>query len=83
MTSKKIENLSFEQSLTELENIVQTLEQGDVRLEQAMSLFERGLNLSQSNQTKLKEEEQKIQILMNNNGQQNLEEFTPEEQDKF
>ena len=83
MTSKKIENLSFEQSLTELENIVQTLEQGDVSLEQAMSLFERGLNLSQSNQTKLKDAEQKIQILMNNNGQQSLEEFTPEEQDKF
>ena len=83
MTSKKIENLSFEQSLTELENIVQTLEQGDVSLEQAMSLFERGLNLSQSNQTKLKDAEQKIQILMNNNGQQSLEEFTPQEQDKF
>ncbi len=79
MVSKKIENLSFEQSLTELESIVQQLEQGEVSLEEAMSLFERGLNLSQTNQNKLKDAEQKINILMNNNGQQTLENFDPEE----
>ena len=81
MARKKIENLSFEESLSELENIVQNLEQGDVSLEDAMTLFERGLNLSQTGQTKLKNAEQKIQILMSKHGQQQLEEFTPDEND--
>lgn len=81
MARKKIENLSFEESLSELESIIQNLEQGDVNLEDAMALFERGLNLSQTSQTKLKDAEQKIQILMNKNGQQQLENFVPDEND--
>lgn len=81
MARKKIENLSFEQSLTELEIIVQQLEQGDVSLEEAMALFERGLNLSQTNQSKLKDAEQKISILVNKNGQQAIEDFTVDEHD--
>jgi exodeoxyribonuclease VII small subunit len=83
MTQKKIENLSFEQSLTELETIVQQLEQGEVSLEEAMSLFERGLNLSQTNQKKLKEAEQKVEILMAKNGQHSLEEFIADEKDNL
>jgi exodeoxyribonuclease VII small subunit len=83
MTQKKIENLSFEQSLSELETIVQQLEQGEVSLEEAMSLFERGLNLSQTNQKKLKEAEQKVEILMAKNGQHNLEEFIADEKDNL
>jgi exodeoxyribonuclease VII small subunit len=83
MTSKKIENLSFEQSLTELETIVQQLEQGEVSLEEAMSLFERGLNLSQTNQNKLKEAEHKVEILMTKNGQHSLEEFVADEKDNL
>jgi len=83
MARKKIENMSFEESLSELENIVQNLEQGDVNLEEAMTLFERGLNLSQTSQTKLKDAEQKIQILMNKNGQQQLEDFASNENDSL
>jgi len=76
MARKKIENLSFEESLTELEEIVQGLEQGELSLEDSMTLFERGLNLSQASQGKLQEAEQKIQILMNkNNPEQTLSTF--------
>jgi len=67
MAKKKIENLSFEESLNELETIVQNLERGELSLEESMSLFERGLNLSQSSQHKLQDAEQKIQILMDKN----------------
>ena len=45
MARKKIENLSFEESLVELDTIVQNLEQGDLDLEDSMALFERGLHL--------------------------------------
>ena len=76
MARKKIENLSFEESLTELEGIVQDLEQGDLSLEDSMNLFERGLNLSQASQTKLQDAEQKIQILLDkNNPEQSLSTF--------
>jgi len=38
--------MSFEESLSKLENIVRTLEVGDVRLEEALRLFEEGSELS-------------------------------------
>ena len=67
MARKKIENLSFEESLAELETIVQNLEQGELSLEDSMSLFERGLHLSQHNQDKLHGAEQQIKILLEKN----------------
>ena len=79
MAGKKIENLSFEDSLNELEQIVQNLEKGELSLEDSMSLFERGLGLSQVSQEKLKDAEQKVQILMNNKGVNKLEDFNYDE----
>jgi len=78
MAKKKIENLSFEESLSELEIIVHNLEQGALSLEDSMTLFERGLNLSQASQEKLKNAEQKIQILLAKNGKTQLETFESE-----
>ena len=78
MAKKKIENLSFEESLSELETIVQNLEQGELSLEDSMTRFERGLNLSQVSQEKLKNAEQKIQILLTKNGNTQLEAFENE-----
>ncbi len=76
MARKKIENLSFEESLGELESIVQSLENGELSLEDSMSLFERGLSLSQASQNKLQDAEQKIQILLDkNNSEQELSNF--------
>ncbi len=79
MARKRIENLSFEESLVELETIVQNLEQGDLNLEESMTLFERGLHLSQHNQEKLKGAEQQIHILLERNGQAQLEKFNTDE----
>ena len=76
MAKKKLENLNFEESLDELELIVDKLEQGDLPLEEAMQLFERGLNLSKHSQSKLSDAEQKIQILMEKNGQPALKDFS-------
>ena len=75
MAKKKLENLSFEESLSELDTIVNSLEQGDLSLEESMALFERGLNLSQVSQTKLQAAEQKVKILLEKNGQQELSDF--------
>ena len=75
MAKKKIENLKFEESLSELESIVHQLEQGELSLEDSMTLFERGLQLSQNSQSKLQNAEQKIKMLMEQNGQQALVDF--------
>lgn len=79
MARKKIENLSFEESLNELEQVVQSLEQGDLSLEQSMTLFERGLHLSKHNQSTLENAEQQIAILMEKNGVQQLTTFENQE----
>lgn len=79
MAKKKLENTSFEESMSELENIVQQLEQGELNLEESMALFERGLALSKHSQNKLQDAEQKIQILMNENGHNSLTPFEPSE----
>lgn len=79
MARKKIENLSFEESMTELESVVHHLEQGELSLEDSMNLFERGLQLSKHNQNKLKNAEQQISILLEKNGDLQLEKFNTEE----
>ena len=75
MAKKKLENLSFEESLNELDTIVQSLEQGDLNQEESMALFERGLNLSQLSQVKLQTAEQKVKILLEKNGATQLADF--------
>ena len=54
--------LDFEATLTELEKVVSELD-GDVKLERALELFDRGMKLSFDCETFLKGAEQKIEIL--------------------
>ncbi len=75
MASKKIENMSFEASVEELETIVQQLEQGDLPLDKALSQFERGIGLARNGQQKLQGAQQKVDILMANNGESTLTPF--------
>lgn len=74
MTTKQ--QLSFETAIDELEQIVAQLESGDLELEQSLKLFERGIELTRVSQNKLQEAEQKVQILMEKNGQLELQPFT-------
>ncbi|MGE5154187.1 MAG: exodeoxyribonuclease VII small subunit [Bdellovibrio bacteriovorus] len=54
---------SFEQSLTELESIVEALERGDMTLEESLGAFERGVALTRSCQKALDAAEQRVRIL--------------------
>ena len=69
---------SFEASMQELESIVKQMEQGDLPLEDALKKFERGIQLARQSQQTLKQAEQKVQILMSQNGQEQLAEFNEE-----
>jgi exodeoxyribonuclease VII small subunit len=55
---------NFETSLAELERVVSELEAGDLSLERALELFERGVQLSRHCQQQLDEAERKVEILI-------------------
>lgn len=54
---------TFEESITELEEIVKTLENGDTPLDDAIALFEKGMKLSATCHEQLEKATQKIKIL--------------------
>lgn len=66
----------FEDALQELEQLVEQMEQGELSLEESLKSFERGIKLTRTCQTALQEAEQKVQILLEKNGEQSLEPFT-------
>ena len=57
---------TFEQSMKQLERIVQELEGGDLPLESAIKKFEEGMKLTKLCSKKLDETEKKVSILMKN-----------------
>ena len=64
---------TFEQSMKQLERIVQELEEGDLPLEKAIKKFEEGIKLSKLCSEKLDETEKKISILLKNSEGQMIE----------
>ncbi|MBN67770.1 MULTISPECIES: exodeoxyribonuclease VII small subunit [Gimesia] len=76
-TKEQTEEPLFEESLTELQEIVSTLESGTAGLEESMEQFERGVKLLRSCYQRLETAEQKIEILtrVDEDGNPVLEEF--------
>lgn len=60
--SKK--SLNFEQTLQELEALVKEMESGDMTLEDSLSAFEKGIQLTRECQTALQNAEQRVQKLV-------------------
>ena len=56
--------ISFEESLSRLENIVQQMESGDLKLEESIKLFEEGIKLTKTCNQRLEDAEKKVQQLM-------------------
>lgn len=55
---------AFEEQLAELEKLVDQLERGDLTLEQSVTLFERGVHLSDACKEQLASAESRIQVLL-------------------
>lgn len=55
---------TFEDSISELENIVDRLEKGELPLEEAMDIFQKGIELSKFCSKRLDEVERRISILV-------------------
>jgi exodeoxyribonuclease VII small subunit len=67
------DTLDFEKSLAELTEIVESMEDGQLSLEQSLAQFERGITLVRTCQQKLQAAEQKVKVL--------TESYTPSESD--
>lgn len=76
MSKKQANPQQFEQMIAELESIVHQLEQGDLSLDDALAQFERGIVLTRASQQQLQAAEQKVQILLQPNAQEQLVPFT-------
>ena len=62
-------SVNFEKSLSELEQLVEAMEQGDLALEEALKHFEKGIALAGSCQQALQNAEQTVQQLVEKNGE--------------
>lgn len=65
--SKK--SLNFERNLEQLESLVNDMESGELSLEDSLSAFEKGIKLTRECQSALQKAEQKVQKLIEENGQ--------------
>lgn len=69
MTNAKIENLSFEDALGELETIVRNLESGQTKLDESITAYERGVSLKNHCEKRLNDARLKIEkITLDSNG---------------
>ena len=65
----------FEECIQRLEKIVDQLEKGEIPLEQALKLFEEGIELSGNCRKELDDAEGKVEILLKQNGKLQAEPF--------
>ncbi|MCI5042164.1 MULTISPECIES: exodeoxyribonuclease VII small subunit [Donghicola] len=68
-TDTPVNELSFEAAMTELEKVVGQLENGQVPLEESITLYQRGAELKKHCEAKLKAAEEKVaQITLDGDG---------------
>ena len=75
MAKRKEDDLTFEQSLEELEILVDKLERGQLPLDESLETFENGMKLARVCTEKLTKAERKIEKLIEKNGEFRTEPF--------
>ncbi|MDW7732537.1 MAG: exodeoxyribonuclease VII small subunit [Methanolobus sp.] len=73
------EDMSFEESLDQLESLVDRLERGQLLLDESLELFERGMKLARICNRKLSKAERKIEVLIEKNGKLKTDSFIEDE----
>ncbi|WP_226035061.1 exodeoxyribonuclease VII small subunit [Aquibacillus saliphilus] len=74
------QELTFEEAMKELEEIVEKLEEGDVPLEKAINYYQDGMKLSKLCSDKLTSVEKQMEQIINEQGE--FEPFTIQEEEK-
>ena len=67
----------FEQSLEELEQLVEKMEHGEMTLEQSLAAYERGVGLYRQCQSALEQAELRVRLLSDPDRPDNAEPFAP------
>ncbi|VXC82243.1 exonuclease VII small subunit [Pseudomonas sp. 8Z] len=70
----------FEHSLAELQALVERLESGELSLEDSLTAFEQGIGLTRECQAALAQAEQKVQVLLERDGELQAAPFEAGEQ---
>ncbi|MVF11385.1 exodeoxyribonuclease VII small subunit [Ketobacter sp. MCCC 1A13808] len=70
--ARKKTAIDFEQSLQSLELLVDSMESGEMTLEKSLEAFEQGIKLTKECQLALREAEQKVAILLSQNGEETV-----------
>ncbi|MBU9697956.1 exodeoxyribonuclease VII small subunit [Rhodobacteraceae bacterium HSP-20] len=63
MTAKAVSEMTFEEAMSALEQVVNQLERGEVALEESIALYERGAALKAHCAAKLAAAEQKVELI--------------------
>lgn len=71
--------LPFEDALTRLEEIVETLESGEPTLETSLTLFEEGVALSRRCNKRLDTAERRLELLVGQEGSEDVETLDEDE----
>jgi len=69
----------FESQMQALEQLVERLESGELSLDDAMKTFEKGIRLTRDCQSALDQAEQKVQLLLGDEGAERLEPLNDED----
>ena len=75
MVDKTTRAFNFEKSITELETIIEKMEEGGLPLEESLKQFEKGVSLTRQCQQALKKAEQKVKVLTEKQGKQSVEDY--------
>ena len=78
--ARKKTSPDFEHSLAELQTLIERLETGELSLEDSLSTFEQGIRLSREGQRALTQAEQKVQLLLERNGEVEETPFSTDDQ---
>ena len=73
---------SFEELLSQFEQIVTNLEDGDLPLDKSIELFEKGMSLSAAGMKKLDDAEKRVQLLLEQSGKERKQSFEPTEEEE-
>lgn len=73
--TKETKTPDFEKALVELEAVIERLEKGDLSLENSLKDFEQGVKLARSCQSALNNAQQRVEKLIEENGQLSFEPF--------
>lgn len=68
--------MNFEETMKQLEQIAGELEKGDLNLDESVSKFEQGMQLSKNCSKMLEDAEKRISILIKNGDEVSEENFT-------